>query len=91
MDNVFTEFARGEPVAVTTFVTLLLAAVGIKVEPGVIGQLIAAVVILVGAWKARKHATPAANPAIPYVHVDTRTDEPKPATKPVITFAGRRG
>lgn len=77
------EWARGEPVALAGFISALLAGVGIYVAPGLIAQLIAAMVPVIGAALARRHTTPAANPAIPHQVVDSTTGAPVPTPQRV--------
>lgn len=86
--DALTEWARGEPVAIAAIISALLGGVGVYIAPGLIAQLIVATVPVIAAfWKARKHSTPAADPAIPYVVVDPVNGAPVPETLRVRSFS----
>jgi hypothetical protein len=82
-----TEWARGEPVALGAVMSALLSAIGIYVAPGMVAQLIAALIPIIIAVKTRRHTTPAANPAIPHVLIDPATDGPIPDVQRVRSFS----
>ena len=81
------EWARGEPVAFGAFVSAMLGAIGVFIAPNEVAQIVIAITPLIVAIKTRKHTTPAADPAIPHAHVDTRTDAPKPTPQRIRSFS----
>lgn len=84
------QFAKGEPVVVGQIVFLLFAAIGLKINEDMAGQLGILVLSGVVTWLQRRNATPAANPAVPQVVIEDGKARAVPAPEPVITFAGRR-
>lgn len=84
------QFAKGEPVFLAGVVAALLTALGLNVTDEMASELVAAVVPIILALLARKHATPAANPAVPQVVIEDGKARAVPAPQTVITFAGRR-
>lgn len=88
------EWARGEPITLAALVSAITAAVGYPVAPDRVATIITAVVTIVGMFVARKHATSAANPALPTtiaVNQDgTPADLPPMSLPPVRTFSGKR-
>ena len=84
------QFAKGEPVFLAGVVAALLTALGLNVTDEMASELVAAVVPIVLALLARRHATPAANPAVPRLVVENGKVGAVPAPEPVVTFSGRR-
>jgi hypothetical protein len=76
LKEAFAAWARGNPVALSTFVTALSAAVGFPLAEDKVAAAITAVVYVVTQVVTYKKVTPAQNPAIPQPKVEDPDGNP---------------
>jgi hypothetical protein len=70
------EWLRGNPVAISTFVTALAAAIGFPLAEDKVAGLITGLVYVITQVATYKKVTPAQNPAIPQPKVVDAAGEP---------------